>query len=149
MKKLIYSLIVFAISALVACKKDKTGDDLTKDLIGGWELVSTQASIAPMVMHPSGEGNILTFSDNEYHLYEKQQLVKEGTYTVVIDTTHSDNVCLASPGGEFSRRIIFDNDESLPKTFFQITDHKLITRSGCFAVDGGVEKEYNRLHRID
>ncbi|WP_207513403.1 hypothetical protein [Longitalea luteola] len=145
MKKVFYILVIFVMSAFVACKKDKTDNGLAQDLIGSWELAATSASITPTVSHPPGQGNFLSFNDNKYFIYENHELVKEGSYTVVIDTTHSENVCLTSPGGEFARRIIFDNDGSANKTFFNVAAHKLVLRSGCFAVDAGVEKVYNRV----
>ncbi|HEY9364328.1 MAG TPA: hypothetical protein VIQ00_13765 [Chitinophagaceae bacterium] len=136
-------LAVFIIF-FVSCKKQKAQNTSTS-IIGSWELRQTSAAMNPVVNNYSeGNGNIIKFSETNYEMYENGQLKKSGPYSVLEDTTVEETVCLVFPDGQFTNRIIYDNDYNASKIFLEISGNKLSFVSGCYAVDAGHRSEYER-----
>lgn len=138
---------IIALLALLACFSGckKTGSDNPGLMEGTWELRMAQASIIPPSHYTAGNGNRLKFTGSNYEMYTNGQLVKSGAYVLVTDPTASAETCLNIQPGEFTSRIVYDGDNSPPKLFIQVSNNKLTFLSGCFAVDGGARKEYERL----
>ena len=135
--------IVFLITTLFACKKDKDANTST-DIVGHWELAETSAAMIPVITYPTGNGDYLVITDSTYAYYGAGQLVKSGTYTIMDDATVEQNVCLVIPDDQFTRRIVFDNMTSTPKVFFDVRDGKLSFISDCYANDAGHKSVYRK-----
>lgn len=124
-----------------SCKKDNS--NISTSLIGTWEL--RQVSGMMTTNYSSGNGNILKFTETGYEMYWEGQLTKSGQYAAVHDASVSENTCLVFDAGEFTNRIIYDNDTNAAKEFFKISNNKFTLVSGCFAVDAGAFREYERI----
>lgn len=114
-----------------------------KAIQGAWEMREQVSSMR--TTYPAGNGNRLEFADNAYQKFENGALVQSGAYKIISDSTASREVGLELNSGEFTHRIIFDNDNSSPKTFFQITGNKLVLLSGFFPSDAGVQTTYEKV----
>lgn len=114
-----------------------------KEIQGSWEMREQVSSMR--TTYPAGNGNRLLFADETYQKFEKGALVQSGQYKIIPDSTASREVGLELNPGEFTWVIIFDNDTSSPKTFFQITGNKLILLSGFFPSDAGVQTTYEKV----
>jgi len=139
--KLYITLFIFCLFS--ACNKA----DLfcSTDLYGKWELRKVQAGMIPTINHTPGNGNILEFTREGYRIFKDGQLIQSGTYTLTNDPSVKAEVCLEINSGEFTQRIIYDNDLTKAKVFIDVSNDKLKFLSGCFALDGGSFKEYARL----
>ena len=136
--------IIYIIAFLAffsSCKKDNS--NISSSISGTWEL--RQISGMLTTNYPAGNGNILKFTETGYEMYSEGQLTKNGKYAVVQDASVSENTCLVFNAGEFINRIIYDNETNAAKEFFQISNNKLTLVSGCFAIDGGAFREYERI----
>ena len=146
-------LKLFVAIALViagACNKDqaKKSDNNQDSIVGDWELRKTSGGMMPgEQVYPSGNGDILKFEDGRYERYINGALIKSGEYEIVSDNTVSQSVCLVMPDGQFTNRIIYDNDTVSEKVFIQISNNRLTFISGCYALDGGHSSEYERQDR--
>jgi hypothetical protein len=145
MKQLILlACLVFIVTFFVSCKKNNA-ENTSTSIIGSWELRQTSAAMNPLVNnYPEGNGNIIKFSEANYEIYENGQLKKSGQYKVIADTTVEESVCLVFPDGQFTNRIIYDNDYNASKIFLEISGNNLSFVSGCYAVDDGHRSEYER-----
>ena len=132
---------------LIKCSKPVGKTPVSAFLQGEWELRQTSAAMNPLVdNYPPGNGKILKFTDSRYTLYDGSQVVKEGEYAVVEDPTVSTSVCLEFPSDQFAQRVIYDNDTTVEKQFFQITGNKLSIVAGCYAIDAGHRSDYERIN---
>jgi len=114
-----------------------------KEIQGSWEMREQVSSMR--TTYSAGNGNRLQFADATYQKFEAGTLVQSGQYKIIADSTASREVGLELNRGEFTHRVIFDNDTSSPKTFFQITGNKLILLSGFFPSDTGVQTTYEKV----
>jgi hypothetical protein len=134
------SIILAGLATLVflttGCKKDQSSGGLQ----GVWEI--RQAKGMLLVDYPAGNGNLIKFQGNNYEMIDNGQVTQSGTYSIVLDPSVSTETCLVIPAGKYENRIVFNNSLISNKVFFEITGNKLYLISGCFAVDGGVEREY-------
>ena len=128
-----------------SCNKDGAAKSSSSSIIGTWELRHAQNGMTPNIDDPKGNGNILVFSGSAYEKYTNGTLVKTGTYTLVRDDSAEASVGLLITPGQFTNRIIFDNDLSSPKTFIEVSDNSLISLSGFFPLDGGSRLAYERI----
>ncbi|MCW3107311.1 MAG: hypothetical protein JWQ09_1817 [Segetibacter sp.] len=136
LKTLFVALTIF----LNSCKKENS--EISTSIVGNWELVKVQAGRT--IDYPTGNGNILKFTNSNYQAFANGQLTKSGTYTIINDPTVEQEVCLVLPEDEYRNRIIYDGDNNAPKVFIQISNDTLSLLSGCFAVDAGSNTEYVR-----
>lgn len=146
-----YILALFIVAGFAsACSKSvKSPDRTTSEVIdtallsGNWELqlVFTSESIRT---YSSADGYKLRFSSNYYFLYENGHLIRRGNYEVVNDSSASASTGLFIEPGHFEKRILFDNDTTGIKTFFDIQGNQVTFLSGFFPTDEGVKKAYNR-----
>ena len=132
---------------MIKCSKPVSKKPMSAFLQGEWELRQTSAAMNPSVdNYPPGNGKILKFTDSRYTLYDGSQVVKEGEYAVVEDPTVSTSVCLEFPADQFAQRVIYDDDTTVEKQFFQITGNKLSIVAGCYAIDAGHRLDYERIN---
>ena len=137
-------LSILAIAS-VSCKKSTSGD-ASKSLVGSWELRETSGGMIPgSTKYPSGNGHLLHFDGSSYEMHDNGQISKSGQYVVVTDTTIQQNVCLVFPKGAFTNRIIYDNDTTSSKRFFEVNGNQLVFYFGCYALDYGVRYVYGRV----
>jgi len=134
------------ITFFAACKKDNAKEDSRNftSIIGTWELRQLSAAMWPTNNYLPGNGNILKFTNADYETFENGQLVKNGQYAIIKDTTVEENVCLVLPGNEYTNRIIYDSNYIAVKKFIQISNNKLTIISGCYALDAGSTLTYER-----
>src|SRR5450432_3099213 len=116
--------------SLNSCKKGNTANNINS-VKGSWELVSASGSI-PVITYPAGNGNIFEFTDSTYKKYINGSLAKRGYYKIVQDGSVIAEVGLVIPAGQYTNRIIFDNDTASNKMFIEIANNKLIFISGYF-----------------
>jgi hypothetical protein len=130
----------------IACKKDnaKNNSDISTSIVGSWELRQAQTGMIPTINYPSGNGDVLKFTNSDYQVFSNNQLIKSGLYTIVEDTSAENEVCLVIAANQFRNRIIYDGNSIERKIFIQISNNKLTFLTGCFALDGGSYKEYER-----
>jgi hypothetical protein len=110
---------------------------------GRWEL--RQASGMITIDYPAGNGHLLIFTTAGYQKYDSGQLVKSGSYVMVDDNTAEANTCLVLPAGQYTKRIIYDNNSNAQKIFLQLEENKLSFISGCYAYDAGHTLVYKRV----
>lgn len=145
MKVFIYFIcLTFTIFILDGCKKDNNLNTISSALIGSWELQQVQAGMTPIIDYPSGNGSIYQFTDTTYSTFANGVLIKKGHYNITMDTTVSSEVGLVISSGQYTNRIIFDNDTLSKKIFFQISASKLSFLSGYFPIDGGSFSSYEK-----
>jgi hypothetical protein len=142
MKYFITTICVAALVFFGSCKKDGAS---STSIIGTWELKQAQTGMIPTVDYPGGNGNKLVFSASGYEKYANGNLVKSGNYTIISDASVEASVGLVIPSGQFTNRIIFDNDLTSPKTFMEISNNRLTLLSGYFPLDGGSNMVYERI----
>ncbi|MEO6454427.1 MAG: hypothetical protein ABIN97_10160 [Ginsengibacter sp.] len=141
MKFLMQSICFGAFIILFSsCKKDES--IISTSIIGEWELRQTLGDMG-LKNYPPGNGNILKYTKSNFQSFNGQS-VTSGYYKIVFDATAEANLCLQLPSNEFRNRIIYDNNLTDIKKFIQISNNRLILRSGCFGADGGVRLEYER-----
>lgn len=130
-----------------SCRKQQSGEAGTNatSLVGSWELRQAQRGMTPTVAYGAGNGNILMFSDSAYAIYTNGNLTKSGHYRLLKDTSAEVEVGLDIPAGQFTRRIVFDNDFSARKAFIDISGNKLRILSGYFPLDSGSDEMYERI----
>ena len=129
-----------------SCKRSdgRKGTANSTSFLGTWELRQAQHGMTPTKDFAPGNGNILKFSDSGYEKYANGNLLKKGNYSILNDSSVMAEVGLVIPPGEFTNRIIFDNDFTSPKTFIQVSNNNLIFLSGFFPVDGGSRELYEK-----
>ncbi len=145
-----YIVLVFCFGVLVtltACnKKIAVSQNVDPaNLVGTWELRETQAGMIPNTQHPPGNGNRFRFTGTTYERYTNGSLVKSGSYSIVQDSTVEKEVGLVVPPGQFTRRIVFENNLSADKTFFELSSGRLVLLSGYFPTDGGSRQAYEKV----
>ena len=143
-----YFAVIFCFTAVICfngCKKNNAvrNTSNTTSIKGAWELESAYGG-TPLVNYPSGNGNDYEFTDSSYKKYTKGNLIKSGYYAIVADTSVREAVGLLITPGQFTNRIIFDNDTLSNKIFIEISNDKLTFLSGPFPVDGGSSITYKR-----
>jgi hypothetical protein len=113
------SLLSFAliVSALfLGCKKDAPVSD---SLAGTWELrIDVNGLSGRATYHKTGNDTLAIFTDNTYAFYQKNNLVKSGTYQIKRDTFSLDHT--------LKNRIIYDHqDQGTIRNFFDIQNNQL------------------------
>ncbi|KIC95186.1 hypothetical protein [Flavihumibacter solisilvae] len=147
MNKLPAFVVIALVITGVTCKKQMDcgcvpppGPD---GLTGTWELREVSSSM-PTTTLPAGNGNTIKFSGNQFEIHANGQLESSGTFVIEGDDTFEESVCLVFPDNQFRQRIIFNNNRDAKKTFLNLDKTNLMLASGCFAVDAGVLKKYER-----
>ena len=113
-------------------------------LLGYWELREEQSSMLPVQKYVAGNGNKVNFTNQAYAFSAKGQVTQSGPYTVVNDTAVSASTCLNLPPNQFYR-IVFDSNYTATKTYISVMGNKLRLVSGCFALDAGSLRTYEKV----
>ena len=132
----------FLMSISLSCKKGSTENSTL--LVGNWEIRQFQGGMSPSVTYSAGNGTILRFTSSTYESITNGQFVKSGKYKIETDFSVETEVCLIIPAGQFTKRIVFDGDYNAQKTFIEVSGNNLTFLSGCFALDGGSQKKYEK-----
>lgn len=146
MPNLIRCLLLLFILPLLnsGCKKDSKKSPAS--IAGSWELRQTSTAMNPQPgYYLPGNGNILDFTSTSYKIYQPGQATKSGEYTVMQDNTYAASVCLVDTRGEYTSRLVYDNDYNSNKIFYKIKGDTLTLISGCYAVDAGHSAMYVRV----
>ena len=137
-----YHILTICLAVIIVsfgnCKKDIGNVEINVDsLVGSWELRQAQRGMIPTKEYAPKNGNIYKFTNSQYEKYTDGNLVQTGKYQLIRDDSVEKEVGLDVPDGQFTTRIIFDNDSVYNKTFIEITGNKLTMLSGYFPLDGG------------
>jgi len=139
MKRLPLLFFLIILLGNSSCKKNNNSSE---GLEGVWELRNAVSMLSST--YPPGNGRIISFTGNKYEMKENGQVIRSGEFKVEEDLTASESTCLNIATGKYTNRIIYDNNATATKTFFEISENKLTIVSGCFAVDAGSSLEYER-----
>lgn len=146
MKNIIPCSFLLFVVVLTSCAKRGHGgcfDPGSKEIEGVWEL--RKASSMLVSDYPPGNGSTIRFTGNKYEKRENGQVIQSGEFSIINDPTASESTCMNIAPGQFTNRIIYDNNINGQKFFLQLKGDQLIVMSGCFAVDAGVALTYVRL----
>ena len=133
--------LLFMFTFTISCKKET---EKTKEGIEGvWELRKISGSWATLT-YTSASGNNIIFAGSHYEIRENGQLVESGEFEIIADATAGELTCLDIEAGNYTQRIDFKNARYPQKVFLELSGNKLTLLSGCFALDGGSRREYER-----
>ncbi|MEI9908923.1 MAG: hypothetical protein WDO71_04200 [Bacteroidota bacterium] len=125
---------------IISCKKETRVVSISIE--GSWELRQTNGMLS--ITYPPGNGHIIKFNSGNYERSLNGQITQSGRYRIVQDTTVSSATCLVIPAGQYTHRIIYDNNMASEKVFIEFSANKLTFLSGCFAYDAGSFADYAR-----
>ena len=133
--------LLFMFTITISCKKEtvKTKEGLE----GVWDLRKISGSWATLT-YTSGSGNNIIFTGTHYEIRENGQVVESGEFEILADATAGESTCLDIEAGKYTQRIDFKNARYPQKVFLELSGNKLTLLSGCFALDGGSRREYER-----
>jgi len=133
MKSIVAVICAGAVILLTAgCKKHTHHPDLPT-VRGSWELRVEEGGFAGTINYQPGNGNLVQFDDMTYKRYANGQLIKSGNYRVITDTSADRLMCHPESSGQFTDRIIYDNDITGTKYYSQVTGNQLILiSSNCW-----------------
>ena len=148
MKQILYIVLLTVI--VNGCSKNNVPNttDNVSTLQGAWELRIEQGGMSMPLHYAPGTGNFITFHSNNYLSYKNGSQDKKGIFALVDDSTVTEKVCLQLPENEFTQRIVFDNDTTDRKVFFNVSNDTLTLLSGCFAIDAGSSKIYVKSNPV-
>lgn len=145
----ILSCAIAVIIFTAGCKKASSISS-GASIVGNWELRQIYANVGT-INYPAGNNSIFKFSDSAYFTTDTSQSIivrgnhqKTGTYKIIADNSAGVSTGMEILSGQFTSRLILDNDTSSDKIFIQIANNKLIFLSGSFPVDGGVKLTYQK-----
>ena len=130
-------ILAFTISCQKETVKAKEG------IQGVWELRKISGSWVTQTYQP-GSGNDISFTETHYEIRENGQSVESGEYEIVTDPSVGESTCLNIEAATYTQRINFRNARYPQKVFFELSGNQLTLLSGCFALDGGSRREYER-----
>ncbi|NTS39741.1 hypothetical protein HRG84_02385 [Flavisolibacter sp. BT320] len=146
LKNLLPFVLFVSLVVLAACnRKVATESNAAPLLTGTWELREDQRGMMPTRQHEPGSGTRYQFTQTDYEYFVEGALDKKGTYKVEADPTVEKEVGLQLPAGQFTHRIVFDDDTTATKTFFRVAGDTLVFLSGFFPVDGGSRFTYLKI----
>ncbi len=148
---LVFMVVTTSFLLSMSCNKNENKKSKSAtSLVGTWELRETSGAMSPTVSKfPAGNGNLLIFTENTYELRKNGQVVKNGSYQIVADSTVEKSVCLVFPKGEYAYRIAYDDNNNEPKQFFHVSGNKLGLVAGCYAYDAGHKEVYEKINDTD
>jgi|SRR5688572_1369908 len=133
--------LLFMLVFTISCKKETV--KAKEGILGVWDLRKISGSWATQTYQP-GSGNDISFAGTVYQIRENGQVVESGEYEIVADPTVVESTCLNIEAGKYTQLINFKNARYPQKVFFELSGNKLTLLSGCFALDGGSRREYER-----
>ncbi len=133
--------LVCMLTFTISCKKETV--KAKEGIQGVWDLRKISGSWVAQTYQP-GSGNDISFTGTIYQIRENGQVVESGEYEIVADATVGESTCLNIEAGKYPLRINFKNARYPQKVFFELSGNNLTLLSGCFAVDAGSRREYER-----
>ena len=134
---------IIAVMLLIAgCKKSSEVSNTSFE--GTWGLRQVYGDIGT-INYPAGNNSTLTFKAGAYTNRDTTKGVTRhptGTYMIVSDNSAEASTGFNIKDGQFTNRLILDNDPSAQKIFIQITNNNLVLLTGYFPTDGGVQLTY-------
>ena len=131
------------------CKKSSS-ESANTSIVGAWELRQLNGNIGT-VNYPAGNNYTIEFttstyttSDTTHSFAVRGNHRTTGTYTIIEDNSADISTGILIQKGQFTNRLILDNDTSSEKIFFQVANNKLVFLSGFFPADGGVQLTYQK-----
>jgi hypothetical protein len=90
-------------------------------------------------------------NDNTYYYFKDEQVIEQGNYSIVADTSVEKEVCLVNLKDKYKNRFEKTNVTPIPtftafKTFFYVEGDKLYMIGGCYAIDAGSLQVYRRAN---
>ena len=137
------NLLIVILTVFIFISGCKKAEILETQLEGRWELRLSSSMVT--TTYAPGSGNILEFTGDQYVLYVNGQRTESGGFSIVKDYSASASTCTVIPANEYEDRIIYMNYSFNRKIFFRINSGKLQFITGCFAFDGGLFQEYEKL----
>ncbi|WP_069659045.1 hypothetical protein [Arcticibacter eurypsychrophilus] len=116
-------LLVFVITALLGCAKDK---ETLPNLEGNWELRETVNGQTGIVSElPAGNGTYIQFSANEFKRFQDGELINEGTYTLYKYNTKITQ--------KEAYKIAFNNNDPFSiSTYYTIKNNELVITEDAY-----------------
>ena len=143
------SILIIALIILNSCKKSSSTISNTS-IVGNWELRQSYGDIGT-VNYPAGNNSTFKFASSTYFISDTTHSFifhgshpQTGFYKIINDNSAAASTGILISAGQFTNRIIFDNDTASEKIFIQITNNTLEFLSGPFPVDGGYKLTYQK-----
>ncbi len=145
MKKIRLKILALAVILAAGCQKKSDSIGNNNSLIGKWEISQT-SGFSGVKDYPTGNNNILVFLDGEN--YKADSLISgfltgKSNQSGKYDTRQADSATnylgLNVNPGEFTHRIIWDNDSNARRMYYQINNNELILLAGNFINDSGTK----------
>lgn len=142
MRTFTYCLLVSFALLSFGCKKDskRTSTGLT----GAWIITGIQGGMMPFYQPTGDDRETLIFENDSYTWKRGNTVIGTGSYTVIADADMEKEVCLVNEEGKYSNRIEFAGTSIPYKVYFAVTADKLELVYGCFALDYGTYKVFER-----
>jgi hypothetical protein len=141
--------LIAVILFMNGCKKSSS-EGSNASIVGTWELRQSYGDVGT-INYPAGNNYIIKFTPSTYITSDttKSFMIRgnhptTGTYTIIEDTSAANSTGIIIPKGQFTSRLILDNDTTSEKIFIQATNNQLIFLSGSFPVDGGLKLTYQK-----
>ncbi len=141
---------MIAILLIIAGCKKSSSEGSSPSIVGTWELRQLYGDVGT-VNYPAGNNYTIKFTASTYTTSDTTQsfIIRgnhhaTGTYTITKDNSAGAAIGILIPDGQFTSRLILDNDTSSEKIFIQATNNKLVFLSGYFPTDGGVQLTYQK-----
>ena len=115
MKIITLFLLITTAFIFTSCKKQSI--PISDSIVGRWELSQDGGGWGPIIYHKPGNDTLAIFTATTYSFYNREKLVKSGTYVVKKDTSYLYN--------QLMNRIIFDNNTDLTREFTDIQNNQL------------------------
>src|SRR5687768_16383191 len=148
-------IMLFAISGFLTfltagCKKEN-GDDnseMNTSLVGIWELRYSSGGMMAPTSYPAGNGPRIRFEETKFQYSKGGQVIFEGTYQLATDSIIDVRTCAKLPPATSApNRLIYNNNPSGSREFFELSGNTLKIMTGCIPLDGGTST-YKRVGNI-
>ena len=133
-----------------SCKKSSPSEAASTSVVGTWELRQFYGDVGT-INYPAGNNYTITFTASTYVTSDSTRSFvirgnhrTTGTYTIIKDNSADSSTGCLIQKGQFTSRLILDNDTSSEKIFIQVANNKLVFLSGFFPTDGGVQLTYQK-----
>jgi hypothetical protein len=134
---------------IAGCKKSSSEGSSTS-IVGSWELRQSYGQVG-RINYPAGNNYTIKFTASTYSTSDTTQsfMIRgnhrtTGTYTIIEDNSAGNSTGILISKGQFTSRLILDDDTSSEKIFIQVANNKLEFLSGYFPLDGGVQLTYQK-----
>jgi hypothetical protein len=138
---------IIAVMLLIdGCKKSSSSEGSGTSIVGTWELRQLYGDVGT-INYPAGNNSILTFTDGTYSSSDTTKSLlrhQTGTFKIINDNSAGASTGIIIKKGQFTSRLILDNDTTSDKIFIQMVNNQLIFLSGNFQIDAGVQLTYEK-----